>query len=209
MKTKFIYAVLLFSAFSIGTKNIYASGANQKTIKNLQDAFVGESTASAKYAAYAKKAKDEGLLRVGLLFEAASKAESIHAGNHKAVLQQLGGTIPEVNPKFEVKSTKENLEDALNGESYEISTMYPGFIKQAQDENASSALISLNYAFQTEKKHKEMYADAIEAVKNGTEKKLSGIYYVCSTCGNTYNSEAPERCGISMTSKERFVRFSL
>ena len=178
MKTNFIYSVLVLSALFIGFNDSYAYGANQKTIKNLQDAFIGETTASAKYAAYSKKAKEEGFLRIGLLFEAASKSESIHANNHKAVLQQLGGTIPVVNPKFDVKTTKENLDDALKGESYEVSTMYPDFIKQAQSENSSLAMISLNYAYQTEKKHKAMYTDAIESLKNGAEKQMSEIYYI-------------------------------
>jgi rubrerythrin len=209
MKTKFIYSILLVTAFFSETTDIQASGSNQMTIKNLQDAFIGETTASAKYAAYSKKAKEEGFPQIGLLFEAASKAESIHAGNHKSVLKQLSGPIPEVKPQFEVKSTKENLEDALKGESYEINTMYPDFIKQAQKENVSLALISLNYAYQTEKKHKALYSNAIEAMKNGSVKKLADVYYVCSTCGNTYDNEAPERCGISMTPKERFIRFSL
>jgi len=209
MKTKSGYLILWIAvSFSAITK-AQASDAAQRTITNMQDAFIGESTASAKYAAFAKKAREEGHERIGLMFEAASKAENIHAGNHKAVLQQLGGTIPKVTPLFEVRSTNENLEAALKGESYEISTMYPNFIKKAQEENVSLALISLNYAYRTEMKHKALYAMAIQALKDNSENSLSAVYSVCSTCGNTYDSEAPERCGISMTPKERFIRFSL
>ena len=40
-------------------------------------------------------------------------------------------------------------------------------------------------------------AEAVEKVK------------VCSTCGNTYELEAPGRCGISMTPKERFITVSV
>ncbi len=92
MKTKSIYLVLIL-AMIIATQKSNAQAGVQQTIKNLQAAFLGESTASAKYAAYAKKAHAEGLDRIGLMFEATSKAESIHAGNHKAVLQQLGAYI--------------------------------------------------------------------------------------------------------------------
>ena len=209
MKAKFIYFILLSTITLSGTLTAQASTANQKTIANLQDAFTGETTASAKYAAYAKKAREEGHDKIGLMFEAASKAESIHAGNHKSVLLQLGGNVPEVNPEFEVKATNANLEDALKGESYEISTMYPDFIKAAQKEQVNLALISLNYAYQTEKKHQALYTKAIQALKDGAENTLSDVYAVCSTCGNTYDSEAPARCGISMTPKERFINFSL
>lgn len=194
---------------TVGSTKTKAASAAEKTILNLRDAFIGESTASAKYAAYAQKAREEGHDRIGLMFEAASKAESIHAGNHKAVLLRLNAEIPKVDPKFEVMTTAENLKDALKGESYEIATMYPGFIKKAQEENVSLALISLNYAYQTEKKHKALYSNAIQALQNGSEQSLSDIYSVCTTCGNTYDSEAPARCGISMTPKERFINFTL
>ena len=90
------------------------------TIENLKDALTGETTASAKYLAYSKKAKEEGFNKIALLFEAASKSEKVHANNHKAVLQQLDVKVGKIEPKFEVKSTKENLEDAINGESYEV-----------------------------------------------------------------------------------------
>jgi len=209
MKTTVIYFILFVATMAIGNKETQAAGAAQKTIINLRDAFIGETTASAKYSAFAQKAREEGYDRIGLLFEAASKAESIHAGNHKAVLLQLGGTIPEVDPQIEIKSTEENLKEALTGESYEISTMYPDFIKKAQEENVSLALISLNYAYQTEKKHKALYSKAIQALQDGSVKNLSDVYSVCSTCGNTYDSQAPERCGISMTPRDRFIRFSL
>jgi len=208
MKTKSVYLLLILFMITV-TQNLNAQSAAQQTIKNLQAAYLGESTASAKYAAFAKKAHAEGLDRIGLMFEATSKAENIHAGNHKAVLQQLGASIPEPDIKFEVKSTKENLQDALNGESYEISTMYPDFIKKAQEEKVSLALISMNYAYQTEKKHKALYTKAIDALQTGSDKDLSSVYAVCGTCGNTYDSVAPERCGISMTPKDRFINFSL
>ncbi|HKK43106.1 MAG TPA: hypothetical protein VJ963_11900, partial [Bacteroidales bacterium] len=73
----------------------------------------------------------------------------------------------------------------------------------------SLALISMNYAYQTEKKHKALYTKAIDALQTGSDKDLSSVYAVCGTCGNTYDSVAPERCGISMTPKDRFINFSL
>lgn len=175
-----------------------------KTIENLKAAITGETTASAKYAAYAEKAKQEGYLNIALLFEAASKSENIHAGNHIAALEQLGETMGKITPDFKVKSTKENLEDAVNGESYEVATMYPDFIKTANDGKVNIALISFNYAYQTEKKHKDLYREALDKLNNKQENTLPAKYYVCSTCGNTYPGDAPKRCGISMTPSDRF-----
>lgn len=190
--------VLLFSTFSIAM-------TATKTVENIKAAIKGETTASTKYAAYAKKAKEEGNSKVAILFEAASKAESIHANNHRAVLEQLGVKMDDFKPEYTVKTTKENLEDAIKGETYETTTMYPSFLKTAQSENVSLALISFNYAFQTEKKHQALYKNALDQLNNGKEKSLPSKYMVCSTCGNTYDGEAPARCGISMTPKERFI----
>ncbi|MGE5400942.1 MAG: rubrerythrin family protein [Ignavibacteriales bacterium] len=204
---------LLISVFTLlFTVNFVFAGkdpAAVKTIENLKAAFEGESTASAKYAAYAKKAREEGYPRVALLFEAASKSEKIHANNHKAALGELGEKSGQVTPKFEVKSTKENLQDAINGETYEVTTMYPDFIKSADNDNVNIAKISMTYAYLTEKKHKEMYKNALEKLNSGKEQSLSSTYAVCSTCGNTYDAPAPNRCGISMTPKERFISLKL
>lgn len=204
MKTNFSKSLVLVLFFVFGYATLYA--ASDKTVKDLQAAFTGESTASAKYTAFAKKAREEGNLKVAALFEAASKAESIHAGNHKAVLQQLNASIPAVNPKFDVKTTAENLKDAIAGESYEVATMYPGFITDAQTENVNLGMVSFNYAFQVEKKHKVLYEKALKALQDKQETSLPSVYYVCGTCGNTYENAAPERCGISMTAKDRFIK---
>lgn len=203
-KLNVLTGVLVAILLMVGSVNLQA--ANDKTVKDLQAAFTGETTASAKYSEFAKKAREEGKQKVAVLFEAASKAESIHAGNHKAVLQQLKASVPVVTPKFEVKSTAENLKDAIEGESYEIATMYPEFIKDAQGENVNLAMVSLNYAFQVEKKHKALYEKALKALNEGQEGSLSSTYMICATCGNTYENEAPARCGISMTSKDRFIK---
>ena len=87
MKAK---SILLFLVTILFLSQTNFAKAPAKTIENIKAAIKGETTASAKYAAYAKKAKQEGFAKAALLFEAASKAESIHAGNHRAVLEQLG-----------------------------------------------------------------------------------------------------------------------
>ena len=76
-------------------------------IQNMHDAYKGETTAHFKYAAYSKKAIEEGHPEVALLFKAASGAELIHANNHKVVLLRMGETIPEITPEFTVNSTLE------------------------------------------------------------------------------------------------------
>lgn len=202
-KAIFFHPLLFAALFITGITSLQA--ANVKTVKDLQDAFKGETTAHAKYKAFAQKAREEGHAHIAVLFEAASKAEGVHAGNHKAVLTKLGASVPEVMPEYEVKTTAENLKDAIEGESYEVATMYPNFLKDAQAENSTLAMVSFNYAYQVEKKHKALYEKALQALEAKEDGSLPGVYYVCPTCGNTYETDAPDRCGISMTPKERFL----
>jgi rubrerythrin len=193
-----------------GDKNpgMDSQAQNTKTtsIKDLQEAFAGESTASAKYTAYSKKAELEGFHTIALLFKATSAAEKIHANNHKAVLLELGIKIPFVNPQFTVKTTKENLEDATKGESYESTTMYPKFLRESGSDENQLAVISLSYAFKTEQKHLLMFENALLALNNNTVKTLPSVYYVCPTCGNTYDRTPGTRCGFCMMGSERFMK---
>ena len=182
--------------------------AKAKTMADLQEAFKGETTASAKYAAYSKKAEKEGLHNIALLFKAASTAEKVHANNHKSVMAEYGVAIPEFTPEFTVKSTSANLQDAIAGESYEIATMYPDFLKDAGNSKSQLAQISFNYALEVEKKHQVMYKNALAALDKNSVKELPQVYYICPTCGNTYDQTPPERCGISMTSSEKFLKIN-
>lgn len=181
---------------------------NEKTIANLKEAYKGESTASAKYAAYALQAKKENLEQIATMFEATSKAEAIHAGNHKAVLEKLGQKVDAVKPEFAVKTTLENLEDAIKGETYEISTMYPGFIAAAKDEGVSPASKSFAWAMDTEKKHLLIYKNALGALKDKKVASLPKVYWLCPKCGNTFDVAKPEAsCSFCGTGREKFIRF--
>lgn len=182
--------------------------ATTLTFNNLQAAFKGETTARAKYEAYSKKANEEGYFEIAMLFHAASMAENIHANNHKAVLEEAGQTVPVISPEFTVNSTKDNLADAIKGESYESETMYPEFMVNAKATNNELAGISFNYAYKTELKHLKMYQDAQTALENNNAKSLPKVYYVCPTCGNTYQTIKPKRCGISMTNSEKFIEIT-
>ncbi len=182
--------------------------AKTATVKNLSTAYTGETTASAKYAAYAKKAQEEGFTQIALLFKATSASEKIHANNHRSVLEDMGEAVPDVKPQYTVKTTKENLADAIAGESYEIATMYPEFLTTANAADNQLALTSLNYAYRTEQRHKPLYEKALAALQNNQLNILSAQYFVCPTCGNTYDSTPPKRCRISMTSSERYLKIN-
>lgn len=177
-----------------------------KTIENLKAGIIGETTASAKYAAFAAKASEEGYDTIARLFLAASKSESIHAANHLKVLEGLGNKMDSFVPEFEVKSTKENLQAAIEGEGYEVSTMYPEFIAAAKEEKVEKAVKSFTWAVDTEKKHGEFYRAALEALNSNTENGLSYEFLVCPTCGNTYAKGTEDaKCEFCQTASEKYI----
>lgn len=178
-----------------------------KTIADLKAGIKGETTASAKYAAFADKARAEGYDTIAKLFEAASKAEAIHAANHTKALESLGEKMDNFKPEFVVKSTAENLQAAIDGESYETTTMYPGFLKDAQEEKVEKAEKSFNWAFDTEKKHLEFYKKALTALQTKKVNTLPYVYYVCPVCGNTYDAgTVAAKCDFCGTPKEKFIK---
>lgn len=198
---------ILFFAF-LGL--IAFTGCNQvkpvKTIENLKAGIKGETTASAKYAAFAQKATEEGQANIAKLFMAASKSESIHAANHKKVLEGLGEKMEDFTPAYEVKTTAENLKAAIEGETYEVTTMYPKFLTDAKNEKVEKATKSFTWALDTEKKHQQFYTKALQALTENAVNTLPLDYAVCPVCGNTYNNASvDEKCAFCQTAKEKFI----
>lgn len=177
-----------------------------KTLNNLQTAFNGESNAHAKYLAFATKADEEGYGAVASLFRAAARAEEIHAANHAEVIKKMGGTPAAKVEKPDVKSTKENLEAAIKGESYERDVMYPDFLKQARAERNKDAIQTFNYAKTAEAEHAKLYTEA--------QSKLPGLkgagvtYYVCSVCGYTTMKLDFSKCPSCFSPKEKYEKVS-
>lgn len=160
------------------------------TEDNLKTAFAGESQANRKYLAFSKKAEQDNLPNIALMFKVIAEAETVHALNHFRVMDL-------------VKSTKENLTAAKAGEQYEIDKMYPPMVDLAKKEANKAAATTFTYALETEKVHQKMYDSAIKAASAGKdiEKKK---YWVCPVCGYTGEGEPPESCPICKTKKKMF-----
>ncbi|MEE8377003.1 MAG: rubrerythrin family protein [Candidatus Aminicenantaceae bacterium] len=165
----------------------------EKSEKNLNDAFAGESQAHMKYMAFGDKAERENLPNVARIFRANSFAEQIHATNH---LRTLSG----------IQSTSENLQAAFEGETYEVEEMYPAFIKDAQEEQEPAAERMSIWAKAAEEVHAGLYKKAKSAVDGGQDVDLESIY-VCQVCGFTMEGDAPDICPICGTPKNRFTQF--
>lgn len=181
--------------------------SKEKTIANLKVAIDGEATASAKYSAYADRALKDSIYGVEVLFRATSKAEGIHLSNHQVVLKSLG--VSDYAPKvgqYDVYTTTDNLQSAIAGETMEFSTMYPTFIAEAKLEGVEDAIISFNYALDTEMRHAKIYAETLSQLANG-DKNIVITYYVCPKCGNVYVGIPDDVCKLCHMSKADFIPF--
>ncbi|MCU0538189.1 MAG: rubrerythrin family protein [Hydrococcus sp. Prado102] len=178
-----------------------ASTTESPTLKNLQTAYNGESNAHVMYLAFAKKADEEGYKDAANLFQAAARAEEIHRDNHAKVIREMGATPQNKLTTPEVKSTSENLETAIKGESYERDTMYPDFIKQAEAEGNKDAVQTLSYAQEAEAQHAQLYAQAknnLDSWRKGTQS-----FYVCTASGETWTNQSDTaKCPASNSSKQ-------
>jgi len=161
-----------------------------KTKDNLESAFTGESKANRKYLFFAEKAEEDGYKRIARLFRAAADAETVHARNHLKVLQGI-------------QSTRDNLQNAISGESHEFTEMYPEFIKQAEAEGEKKAYGSFDLANKVEKIHHKLYQDALGELDKGETTELKS-FFVCQYCGYTVEGEAPDKCPICGAPKRIF-----
>lgn len=161
------------------------------TDTNLKEAFAGESQANRKYLAFAKKAEQEGFVNVARLFRTAAEAETIHALAH---LNALDG----------VKSTAQNLRDAVEGETYEASRMYPPMVEQAVAENHKAKRM-FDYAAKAEDIHARLYKLALAAVEQGKDLSETN-FYLCPVCGHIEMGNPPANCPICGVKADKFVQ---
>lgn len=165
----------------------------KKTEENLRAAFAGESQAYMKYQIFSNKAEKENYPNVARLFDAVSFAEKVHATNHFRILG-------------EIRKSSENLQEAINGENYEVEEMYPSFHETAISEGEKRAEQSMKWALEAEKVHRTMYTSAKEAVDKGRDIDIGPIH-ICGICGYTVEGEAPDVCPICRAKKELFRKF--
>ncbi len=200
-------AVIAVAGFGLRSTEAAPAAPTAKTLDNLNAAFNGESNAHARYLAFAAKAGEEGYGEVASLFRAAARAESVHAANHAEVIRKLGGVPKAEIQTPDVRSTKENLEAAIKGESYERDTMYPEFLAQARKEGQRDAIQTFNFAKSVEAEHAKLYTAALDnlgALKGSQAKP----FYVCTVCGNTTVQMNFEKCPVCFNAKDKYVQVS-
>lgn len=175
------------------------------TLENLKAAVCGETGASAKYAACAKLAKEKGYEQLGRLWEATSAAEQVH-------IRLEAGLVEELEPGYErptadapeLEEIDLNLIASANGEIFETSDMYPGFIAKAQEEGNDKAVQVFTKAKLAEAVHAELYLQAY----NNIDAADDDSYFLCPGCGYIEKgSAAPENCPICGAPAKVFKQF--
>lgn len=156
-----------------------------KTQENLMAAFAGESQANRKYLAYAKQADKEGLTMVAKLFRAAAEAETIHAHAHLRNAGKIGDTAA-------------NLQDAISGETYEFTKMYPEMIAEANEEGQNAIAKYMGFVNEVEECHANLYKKAVNNELQGAE------FYICPVCGYTHEGPMSEPCPVCMAPAANF-----
>jgi len=165
------------------------------TVENAKEAYAGESQANRKYQAFSDKAADEGFRNIATLFKAASEAEAIHA---KKLLKVLGAIGP----------TQNNLKESIAGETYEFTEMYPGFVKVAESEKKSDAVLAFTYAMKVEQVHAKLYEKALALLQAGNDMGREKIF-LCPVCGNIELGKAPDKCPICGVFGKQFREITL
>lgn len=158
-----------------------------KTEMNLKAAFAGESQAHTKYQYYASKAKKDGFVQIGNLFEETARNEKEHAKIWFKLLHE--GEVPE---------TMTNLKDAAAGENYEWTDMYATFAKEAREEGFTKIAALFDLVGKIEKEHEERYRKLLANIEGELVfSKENDVVWQCENCGHiVIGKKAPKLCPV-------------
>jgi rubrerythrin len=155
----------------------------KKTEANLLNAFAGESQARNKYTYFAKVARKEGFHYIAKIFEETAENEVQHAKEEFKLLKGIG-------------STKDNLKEAIKGEHFETTEMYPGMQRDAEEEGNKEAAKLFEEIAKVEAHHEARYKKLLEMIEKGTVyKRDKPIKWKCAKCGFMHEgTEPPKVC---------------
>jgi len=167
-----------------------------RTEQNLLKAFAGESQARNRYAYFASKAKKEGYEQIAAIFLETAENEKEHA---KVFFKYLEGGELEITAAYPagiIRSTRENLDHAADGEKMEWSTLYADFERTAREEGFLEIAESFHEIAEVEMFHEGRYRKLSANLQDGSVfRKPAPVKWHCRNCGYIHEgSEAPEIC---------------
>ncbi|UCH32855.1 MAG: rubrerythrin family protein [Candidatus Bathyarchaeota archaeon] len=169
-----------------------------RTEKNLLAAFAGESQARTRYTFFASVAKKEGYEQIAAIFEETANNEKEHA---ELFFKHLQGGMAEITATYPagiIKSTKDNLKEAAEGEKLEWGTLYPDFAEVAEQDGFKNVATTFRMVAKVEKSHERRYRRLLlNLEKDQVFKRDMPIKWKCRNCGYVHEaSEAPLRCPV-------------
>lgn len=177
------------------------------TQANLRSAYGGESQARTRYNIWGDKAEKEGFPNVKRLFDATSDAEKIHATLHFNALKDVKGDFDVTSRAgYGIGDTSENLQAAIDGETFEFTEMYPAYIEVAEMQGEDTAVRAMRYAVEAEKVHAEMFGVAKDAVDAGKDLEVEDAVYLCPVCGYV-SLQYEESCPLCGAKGELFKKY--
>ena len=186
-----------------------AEAATSQTYYNLIDAILAETYASMKYRAFAERAEQESYFSIANLFRATANAEEKHADDQWLLLQAMGATErPVVTSTPTVGTTAENLQVAIDGETYEYSVMYPDFLRIAQEEGFTDAARIFRWAMRAEEVHANTFTSVLNNLDDDEYLAIYAHIYRCYLCGEVV-TERPEYCGICRLPGAEYIMYSI
>ena len=180
---------------------------NAMTQDNLRSSFGGESQAHMRYRIWGARAEKEGFPTVARLFDCTSDAEQVHATLHFNALKDIEGDFPVLSMAgFGLGSTSENLQGAINGETFEFTQMYPAYIAVAELQEEKAAISAMRFAIEAEKVHAELFGKAKEAVDGGKDLEADKVL-LCPVCGFISLTGEEDECPICHAKREKFIEY--
>ena len=158
--------------------------------KNLERAFRKKAQEVLKYKLFAYRASRENAPQIERLFRAAFEAGAVRAFNHLMALYPAGDAA-------------DYLRESIEQETREAETEYPKMLDDAKKEGDKSAEWSFTYGAAAEKLHAKLYSEALEHFDELKDQEYS--YFVCTSCGNIMEKEAPSQCPVCGTAREQFI----
>lgn len=135
--------------------------AESQTLRNLKDAFAGESQANRRYLYFAAKADVEGQNDVAAVFRSTAEGETGHAHGHLDYMEAVGDPAT----GLPIGDTEKNLKAAIAGETYEYTDMYPGMAKTAREEGFDEIADWFETLAKAERSHANRFTKALDALE--------------------------------------------
>lgn len=185
---------------SVGSGTLHCCGEAMEmitqnlTMVNLMKAFAGESQARNKYEYFAKVAQKEGYRDIAEHFQRAANNEKVHAKLELALKNRMKSDSEE-----SFGNTKENLQYAIDGESYENVTMYPDFAQIAKDEGYKEAAKLFTGIGKVEVEHEKMFQMLLDRLEADAEfvSEDEEEAWICEVCGHVhYGKKALKNCPV-------------